>query len=475
METIFNEIKEMQLIEAYYFTHKNHNIFLDINKSDFYSIDNKHLDVIKYLCGDEVNIEDLKGKYSTEEIKEVIKNLVEQNILVKELPSTEQLSIDESKEVINLVMNISQDCNLRCKYCFASTGHYKGKRTLMSQEIADKTLRWFFNQAKQSKVLNLHLFGGEPLMNIPLVEYIVEKCKKLEEEFSKKIFINICTNGTILNEKLLKLIKDNEIGMQISIDGPKAVHDKYRPMANGASSYDKLTENVSILFKELDKNTIIPRGTISNADVDVNDIVRHIIEEMGFNAFFFIPAMGSDEHSYNKSDLPKYFYDYDNLVETFLDKLRNKEEYNIYPFVTEVDAIGKGIRRIYGCGAGIGFASVDIKGNIYPCMRFTNNNDYLLGNVDEGFNENRKKLFERTIYKRKKCRECWARYFCGGACIAIPVENGEGMDSFNENTCEVSKHMIQLAMYANTIIKEEGLQFNKSQLKVNDFMRRRFQ
>ena len=345
----------------------------------------------------------------------------------------------------------------------------------MSKEVADKTLTWFFEQAKCSKVLNLHLFGGEPLINIPLVEYIVEKCKILEKEYSKKNFINVCTNGTILNEKLLKLIKDNEIGMQISIDGPKEVHDKYRPMANGNSSYDKLAENMSILFEELDKNTIIPRGTISNAEVDVNDIVKHIIEEMGFNAFFFIPAMGTEGQSYDNKDLPKYFEQYDKLVETFLDKLRKGEEYNIYPFVTEVDAIGKGVRRIYGCGAGIGFASVDIKGDIYPCMRFTNNKEYLIGNIEDGFNENRDKLFERTVYNRTKCKKCWARHFCGGACIAIPVENGASMNAYNENTCEVSKHMIELAMYANTVISDENLKFNKEQLKVNDFMRRRFQ
>ena len=108
-------------------------------------------------------------------------------------------------------------------------------------------------------------------------------------------------------------------------------------------------------------------------------------------------------------------------------------------------------------------------------MRFTNNKEYLIGNIEDGFNENRDKLFERTVYNRTKCKKCWARHFCGGACIAIPVENGESMNAYNENTCEVSKHMIELAMYANTVISDENLKFNKEQLKVNDFMRRRFQ
>lgn len=474
MGNLFENIKDMQLVESYVFSHGKYNIFLDINKSNFYSIDEKYFDVIKVLKNEQ-KVEQLEKKYTVEEIKSVVEELTEQGILVKETSMPEMLSVERGKEVINLVMNISQDCNLRCIYCFASTGHYKGERTLMTKEVAYKTLKWFFGQAKESKVLNLHLFGGEPLMNIPLVEYIVEICKEFEKQYSKKIFINVCTNGTILNEKLLKLIKENDIGMQISIDGPKDVHDKYRPMASGKGSYDKLADNVSILFDELNKNTIIPRGTISNAEVDLNDIVKHIIEEMGFNAFFFIPAMGCEGQSYDKKELPQYFEQYDRLVETFLDKLRKGEEYNIYPFVTEVDAIGKGVRRIYGCGAGIGFASVDIKGDIYPCMRFTNNKDYLLGNIEDGFNENRDKLFERTVYNRTKCKSCWARHFCGGACIAIPVENGETMESYNENTCEVSKHMIELAMYANTVISSEELKFSKEQLKVNDFMRRRFQ
>lgn len=474
MKDLFEKYNTKKLVELYYFKHNNFNILLDVNTSDFYMIDDIHLDTLRVFRG-ELDPDTLVDLYSHKDVKKAIDDLINENILVDEIPHYDHIEIDQNKEVINLVMNISQDCNLRCTYCFASTGHYKGERKLMTKEVAEKTLKWFFEQAKKAKTLNLHLFGGEPLINIPLVEYIVDICKMLEKEYDKKVFINICTNGTILNDNLLKIIKDNEIGMQISIDGPKEIHDKYRPMANGDSSYDKLRKNVSIMFENLNKNTIIPRGTISSNEVDINDIVKHIIEEIGFNAFFFIPATGTDDQSYSKNDLKDFFSQYDRLVETFLDKLRKGEEYNIYPFVTEVDAIGKGIRRIYGCGAGIGFASVDIKGNIYPCMRFTNNNEYLLGNIDEGFNDNRQKLFDRTVYNRTKCRECWARHFCGGACIAIPVENGEEMKSYNENVCSVSKHMIELAMYANVVIKKEGLNFNKEQLKVNDFMRRRFQ
>ena len=110
-----------------------------------------------------------------------------------------------------------------------------------------------------------------------------------------------------------------------------------------------------------------------------------MLNDMHFKCVALTPALGShEETSYSEEDLDEYFRKYDELVETFLEKLRKGEEFNIYPFVSEVDAVSKGIKRIYGCGSGLGFASVDIKGNIYPCMRFIGNEDYIIGHVETG-------------------------------------------------------------------------------------------
>lgn len=105
--------------------------------------------------------------------------------------------------------------------------------------------------------------------------------------------------------------------------------------------------------------------------------------------FYFICLLFSKRNINPFIKFPTLWKRYDELVETFLEKLRKGEEFNIYPFVTEVDAVSKGIRRIYGCGSGLGFASVDIKGNIYPCMRFIGNEEYIIGHVETGFNEKR--------------------------------------------------------------------------------------
>ena len=140
-------------------------------------------------------------------------------------------------------------------------------------------LDWFYAQAVTSEYLNLHLFGGEPLMNIPLVEEIVKYTKELSAKYDKKIFINICTNGTIMNDELLQLIKENEIGLQISIDGPKEIHDMFRPTAENGSSYDLIKNNLPKLFDELDKNSIIPRSTVSRGVTDINGVVNHLLDD----------------------------------------------------------------------------------------------------------------------------------------------------------------------------------------------------
>lgn len=476
MQYTLEELKENKFfVDSYFFSHNDVNILLDVNNSSFYAVEEIYGDVARYFNDNGVTIEEIRNKYDEKQIEEVVENLSAFGFICDEEPEYEKITIDRDKEVINLVVNVSHNCNLRCKYCFASTGNYNGARDLMDQGMADKTLEWFLGQAKTSKVLNLNLFGGEPLTNIPLVKYIVQRCKDLEKEYDKKIYITISTNGTILNDELVQLIKENDIGLQISIDGDKEIHDANRPAANGKSSYDMLAQNVKTLLNEVDNAGLIPRATVAKGITDVTRIVDHMLNDLHFKCVALTPALGShEETSYAQEDLDEYFKKYDDLVETFLQKLRENEEFNIYPFVTEVDAVSKGIRRIYGCGSGLGFASVDIKGNIYPCMRFIGNEDYIIGHVETGFNEKRQMFFDRTVYNRSKCKTCWARHLCGGACVAVQVECGEPLESYNPMVCQVAKRMAELAMYASAVIAKEGLDFDMHKLTVNDFIRRRF-
>lgn len=475
MNKIINDfVTDYKLVESYIFEHNGIKILLDVNTSNFFEIN----DVIYHLIDaiKEGNpIEDLLLNYSESDIDQAVEDLKDNNFLVKEIPNYKKPIIPETAEVNNLVLNVCHDCNLRCKYCFASTGSYKGERSFMSEEVAKKAVDWYFGVSGNSKTLNLQFFGGEPLMNVPLIKTIINYADGLPSEYDKKIYYSMSTNGTILNDEILQLVKDHKIGLQISIDGPPEIHDKYRVTVNGGGSYDMMKKNLKILMKELPINQLIPRATVPPDAIHINKIVNHLFD-LGFKIVFFVPAMGCGKYVISEGNFEDLRKEYDILAETFIEKYKNDEEYNVYPFSTEVDVISKGIKRAYGCGSGIGFMNVAVNGDIYPCMRFTNREEYRLGNVFTGIdNEKRQMFFNRTVENRSKCKTCWARYFCGGACISIPTESGNGLLGSDPSACEVAKHVTKLAMYTNCVLSKAGKPFKQNDKEIVDFIRRRLQ
>ena len=84
-----------------------------------------------------------------------------------------------------LCLHICHDCNLRCKYCFASTGNFGGERTMMSPEVGKKAIDFLLQHSKNRRNLEVDFFGGEPMMNFDTVEEIVEYARSKEKEYGK--------------------------------------------------------------------------------------------------------------------------------------------------------------------------------------------------------------------------------------------------------------------------------------------------
>jgi uncharacterized protein len=470
MLTVTRPLTTKKLIESYKFEHNGRKILLDVKNSNYFEIDDDVDKVVDLLQWREHA--DLTSGSSPEQIGRALNDLEENGFLLE----TEQESIPSAQptgvNVLNAVINISHDCNLRCRYCFASTGHYAGPREFMSEEVACKAMEWFVQQSGSSKELNMSFFGGEPLMNFPLIKSLVKYIHILEDRYSKKIYMNICTNGTILNDEIIRLIKENNIGMQISLDGPKEIQDTYRPKADGSGSYDTILANVKRLLEEVPSNRIIARATIPHGMIKINEVVAHLFA-IGFKTVVFVPAIGCGNVVVQSDDLKSIKEQYSLIAETFIDNVRGGKNLYVFPFGTEVQNIGEGVKRLYGCGAGIGFISISVNGDLYPCMRFTNNVTYKLGNVFDGFdNKKRSMLFNRTVEQRRQCSCCWARYLCGGGCVAVPAEIGNSILENDNRVCEIAKHIAKLAMYVNTVLTDEGLVYDET--KTVDFLRKWF-
>lgn len=129
---------------------------------------------------------------------------------------------------------------------------------------------------EQSETDNLDIafFGGEPLLNMHLIKYVIKYTKQIEEKSNKKFSFCMTTNGTLLTSEIEKYLLDNKVSIQISFDGNKEIQDKNRFFANGKGSYDLVVEKTK---KLRDKKQISCRGTITNVSLNLKKSFGHHI------------------------------------------------------------------------------------------------------------------------------------------------------------------------------------------------------
>ena len=146
---------------------------LDVNIGAVHLVDDVIYDLLDYYDGSngEEAVAALKDRYSEEDLREALaemQELQDNGLLFSpgfDVPPT----FAEKPIVKSLCLLVTHDCNLRCGYCFADTGSFGGCRQLMSKETAEKAVEFAIEGSMKRHNLELDLFGGEPLMNWPVV------------------------------------------------------------------------------------------------------------------------------------------------------------------------------------------------------------------------------------------------------------------------------------------------------------------
>lgn len=122
-------------------------------------------------------------------------------------------------------------CNHRCIYCHASAQDMKAKELDMTLETAAKTLDLIFKTTSPFVVIEFQ--GGEPLVNWPLIEFVVKEAKRRAKKLGKKIELRLVTNLSLMTEERYEFLIKNKVTMCTSLDGPKKLHNRNRPMIAG--------------------------------------------------------------------------------------------------------------------------------------------------------------------------------------------------------------------------------------------------
>jgi len=140
-----------------------------------------------------------------------------------------------------LVLNLTNQCNLSCQYCYEfgddKVATPEGKPKFMDFETAKASADFLLQQSAGRRRTHITFFGGETLMNFPLLKRVVGYATEQAQAQGRSIDFSLTTNATLLTPAIIEFLSENRIGVTVSMDGPKDMHDKLRVFANGRGSY----------------------------------------------------------------------------------------------------------------------------------------------------------------------------------------------------------------------------------------------
>ncbi len=356
-----------------------------------------------------------------------------------------------------MCLHVAHDCNLRCKYCFASTGDFGEGRRLLDFETGKKAIDFLIEKSKGRHNLELDFFGGEPLMNFEVVKQIVEYARSLEQEHNKLFRFTITTNGMLLDDAKIDYINKEMSNVVLSIDGRRGVNDKMRPCINGAGSYDIIMDKYKRLVEKRGHDQYYARGTFTKYNLDFSNDVMHLYEE-GFDQLSVEPVVSPSDKDYalTEAELPRIFEEYETLAKKIIAIKKQGKSINFFHFMLDLDQGPCAIKRLRGCGCGNEYVAVTPDGDIYPCHQFVGMKEWKMGNLHEGtFDFKLKDYFSQTtVYNKHDCKECWAKFYCSGGCNANNLQYAGDVLKSHKLSCELEKKRLECAIMIKAALAE---------------------
>ena len=301
---------------------------LDVNSGIIHVIDeftDKVLDIYDGTNREAVH-QAFDGVESPEEINELLDeldSLIKDEMLYAPMSEDFKLVAAEKPIVKALCLNIAHDCNLACRYCFASQGDYGGvKRELMSFDVAKRAVDFLISMSGPRQHLEIDFFGGEPLMNWEVVKQTIEYAEKVGAEHNKIFKMTMTTNGVLLTQEKIDYLNEHKLSMVLSIDGREEVHNHMRPSAGGTDTYKTVAKNLINAVKQRHGLEYYARGTYTHNNLDfTKDVIA--MSDLGFEHLSMEPVVGKEgDYVLREEDLPALMKEYEKLADLYLERQR---------------------------------------------------------------------------------------------------------------------------------------------------------
>ena len=356
---------------------------------------------------------------------ELIDELYQSRVIVCESFSPERLEDAPADFPLQtLVLNLTNQCNLSCQYCYEfgedKVATPEGKPKFMDFETAQSSVDFLLEQSAGRRTVHITFFGGETLMNFPLLKKVVTYANERAAAQGRSIDFSLTTNATLLTPAIIEFLSENRIGVTVSMDGPAELHDKLRVFSNGRGSYDIIAPRVRALIQNHRTRPITARVTLTNGVTDVVKIFRHLKNDLGFHEVGFAPVTTSPDRLYaiNERGMDDVLSQFHVLADEYLEFALRGEMHGFSNVSDTLSELCQGVNKSHPCGAALGLVGVGPSGDIAPCHRFVDSDTHALGHISTGINREKQKDFLQRghINSKYDCHTCWARPLCAGGC-----------------------------------------------------------
>ncbi len=357
--------------------------------------------------------------------------------------TSDEVTVDN---IQTLSLNVAQICNLKCTYCAAGgDGTYGSPVTKIDTSKAEAQIQFFLGRAKINQTFRIEFLGGEPLLYPQIIDSLCRFAKLSTAGSHIELEFVITTNGTLITSTVADILGRYHFGVTISLDGPPALNDQFRPSKSKTTSS---TEMTLLGLRELAKfraqliylnvNTVF--GVHNTAVIETYDFLQSL--DMNWDVINF-------NFANNQADEERATQNYVNEMRELgarLFKTHGLEGVSsIAQFRRPLARLTSQTRTHSYCSAGKSLLLADTKADLYTCNWFMNDPSEKIGHLTS-IDETKLAKYQPSLIELNNCESCWARHLCGGGCMAVHKGHSGHRHGKNPNFCYRTRELSATAI-----------------------------